>query len=81
MPLRRSSEIFSASLPHPPLTYIKTDMSFGADGVNSLENLSSLLEEFTAGMAPANYSMMRKSGLNFELCIEFWTRRASPDFD
>ena len=33
------------------LTHISADMGFGASGVSSPENLSSLLEEFTAGMA------------------------------
>lgn len=43
-------DLFS-DFPPLPLAHISGDMSFGANGGKSSENLSRLLEEFTAGMA------------------------------
>jgi (E)-4-hydroxy-3-methylbut-2-enyl-diphosphate synthase len=51
-PLRGSSEIFSASLPHRSLSNIRGILPSEDNGVNPSENLSNLLVKFTAGMAP-----------------------------
>ena len=46
-------------------------MGFGANGVNSSENLSSLLEEFTAGMALYTLHFSHNS-LNLEYVNTFF---------
>ena len=48
--------IFLVILPHSLLIHITGDMNFGGNGVNSSKNISSLLEEFTAGMAHYLYT-------------------------
>jgi hypothetical protein len=56
------------------LTHISADMGFGASGVSSPENLSSLLEEFSAGMAQYHrigfiFLLFRKKVFNLKVLM------------